>query len=326
MRRSWLLFVIAVAAAGLAPAGERVYVGAAVCRECHGSGHGDQYATWFRSPHARAWAALARPESLEIARLSGIHENPFANPICLGCHATAADTEDWERDPSFHLADGVQCELCHGPGSEYISAEVMSDPDRAAAAGLRIPTATTCLICHKEKETHTTVIDVRPFDIDEALDRISHPGRSAAARPAATGPTIAGRGLRRRPRLRRVSRRRGGQLPLQRLAADRPRRGLGGSQRTAGSSDRRGRRRRRRPGPGAESASSVTPPVAEVRGSGPVSIQRWASNARAATGPAPTTPPRSVPYPRRNPTGRPAIAATHQASTARRRSPTGIGG
>ncbi len=184
MPRSRLALVVAVVAVAAGALGaDRTYVGTAVCRECHGGGHRDQYAAWLRSPHARAWAALARPESLEIARLSGIHENPFANPVCLGCHATAADTEEWERDATFDLADGVQCELCHGPGSEYSSAEVMSDPDRAAAAGLRSPTAVTCLICHKEKGSHTAVIDVRPFDPDEALGRISHTGRGGELDP-----------------------------------------------------------------------------------------------------------------------------------------------
>ena len=27
-------------------------------------------------------------------------------------------------DDSFHFEDGVQCELCHGPGSEYIEADI----------------------------------------------------------------------------------------------------------------------------------------------------------------------------------------------------------
>jgi YVTN family beta-propeller protein len=117
------------------------------------------------------------PESLEISKLSGIHENPFSNPICLGCHATAADTEAWERDPTFDLADGVQCELCHGPGSEYIPADIMMDPKRAAAAGLRTPGLETCLICHKEKGSHTAVLGPQPFDPIEALTRIDHTGR-----------------------------------------------------------------------------------------------------------------------------------------------------
>jgi len=176
--RRWLPLLLAVTTIpGSAVSMERVYVGASVCRECHNTDQRNQYATWLGSPHAQAWAVLAMPESLEIARLSGIHEDPFSNPVCLGCHTTAADTEDWERDASFHLADGVQCELCHGPGSEYISPEIMADPERAAAAGLRTPTATTCLICHKEKGSHTAVLGPRPFNLEKAMARITHPGR-----------------------------------------------------------------------------------------------------------------------------------------------------
>jgi YVTN family beta-propeller protein len=176
--RRWILLLLAVMTIpGSAVSAERVYVGASVCRECHNSDQRNQYSTWLGSAHAQAWAVLAMPESLEIARLSGIHEDPFSNPVCLGCHTTAADTENWERDASFHLADGVQCELCHGPGSDYIFPEVMMDPERAAAAGLRTPTATTCLICHKEKGSHTAVLGPRPFDLDEAMARIAHPGR-----------------------------------------------------------------------------------------------------------------------------------------------------
>jgi YVTN family beta-propeller protein len=186
MSRRWLsLTIILWFGAWGATADDRVYVGASVCRSCHQDGaHRNQYSIWFSSAHARAYAALAMPESLEIARLSGIHENPFSNPVCLGCHATAAETEDWQRDATFDIADGVQCELCHGPGSEYIPVEVMTDPEAAAAAGLRKPTATTCLVCHKEKGSHTTVIEVRPFDVAEAMKRIDHSGRGGEVPPA----------------------------------------------------------------------------------------------------------------------------------------------
>ena len=57
--------------------------------------------------------------------------------LCLGCHATAAEAEPWERDPTFAIEDGMQCEKCHGPGSEYATAEVMTDREAAIKAGLR---------------------------------------------------------------------------------------------------------------------------------------------------------------------------------------------
>ncbi len=118
---------------GLAQAKKQpVYVGSRACAACHEGKHaGNQYSHWLMSRHAQAWAELARPEAKEMARLSGITDVPERSPICLGCHATAAETEDWERDADFRLEDGVQCEKCHGPGSEYMDHDVMRDPEAA---------------------------------------------------------------------------------------------------------------------------------------------------------------------------------------------------
>ena len=105
---------------------DRVYVGEKVCRTCHHlQGNRNQYNPWRMSKHANAYTALFKPESKQIAELSGIDIEPFKSPVCLGCHTTAYNEEDWERDPSFHFEDGVQCEQCHGPGSDYIDAEIM---------------------------------------------------------------------------------------------------------------------------------------------------------------------------------------------------------
>ena len=114
-RHAFLLALcgLTVVAAGAA---DKVFVGAEVCGQCHGGGHRDQLDTWYRSPHARAYAVLALPESAEIARISGINESPFSNPVCLGCHATASDVEAWQLVPTFHIEAGVQCARCHGPG------------------------------------------------------------------------------------------------------------------------------------------------------------------------------------------------------------------
>jgi len=171
-----LLLAICVVSAVSAGAGEPVYVGAEVCGECHDSPQRDQLDRWYLSPHARAYAALALPEAAEIARISGIEENPFSSPICLGCHATASDVEAWQFDSTFHIEDGVQCERCHGPGSEYMAAEIMFDSEAAQLAGLRKPDRRACMVCHKEKGSHTAVVEVTPFNYDEALKKIAHPG------------------------------------------------------------------------------------------------------------------------------------------------------
>lgn len=153
-----------------------IYVGARVCAECHhGEGMGYQHCRWIASKHASAYASLAEPEAERIAYLSGIPQRPQESALCLGCHSTAFDVEDWETDATFHRKDGVQCEMCHGPGSEYIAPEVMTDRQAARAAGLNIPTREDCMNCHREKGSHTAIHGRPPIDIDKAWKAISHP-------------------------------------------------------------------------------------------------------------------------------------------------------
>ncbi len=170
---------------------ERVYVGESICRQCHHqSGSRDQFSPWRLSKHSRAYAALSLPESKQIAELSGIDEPPHESPICLGCHTTAFDAEEWELDDTFHREDGVQCELCHGPGSEYMDTAIMQDRGLAAAAGLRVPQESKCLVCHKEKGSHVAVLGTKQFVYDDALKAISHAGRGGPAQPPRSDTVI----------------------------------------------------------------------------------------------------------------------------------------
>jgi YVTN family beta-propeller protein len=152
---------------------------------------GHQFSKWRLSAHARAYAALSRPESKEIVRLSGITEEPHKAKMCLGCHATAAEEEDWERAEGFHLEDGLQCEACHGPGSEYSPADIMKDRMKAMAYGLRIPKKEDCVMCHRAKGSHDAVLKKKPFDLEMAWRAIAHPtpkGSNPEPRPAAAPP------------------------------------------------------------------------------------------------------------------------------------------
>jgi YVTN family beta-propeller protein len=151
-----------------------VYVGARVCAQCHdGKAAGNQFARWLLSSHQRAYAVLAKPEAREIARLSGITQEPQQSPLCLGCHATAADAEKWEKDPTFHVEDGVQCEKCHGPGSEYM--EVMQDREAAVSAGLKIPAKKDCMTCHSVKGSHAAVHQLPALNMEQAWKDLLHP-------------------------------------------------------------------------------------------------------------------------------------------------------
>ncbi len=156
---------------------DRIYLGEKACRPCHHlAGKRDQFNPWWLAKHSKAYAALALPESKQIAKLSGVDVDPYKSPICLGCHTTAYNVEAWERDDTFHFEDGVQCELCHGPGSEYIDASIMLDREKSLAAGLKIPVERDCMVCHKEKGSHVAVLDVKKFNYKEALKEIAHPG------------------------------------------------------------------------------------------------------------------------------------------------------
>ena len=199
MRR--LCFVIAfafIAGGSVLPAAEKakkqpIYVGVRACAACHdGAGMGHQCSLWMLSKHAQAYAALAKPESKEIARLSGIPQEPQQSPMCLGCHATGAHAEDWEKDEEFRTQDGVQCEKCHGPGSEYMDESVMKDREKAMAAGLQMPTANDCLVCHREKGSHVAVHNLPALDVAQGLKQIAHPAsKDGTHSPRPELPAIA---------------------------------------------------------------------------------------------------------------------------------------
>jgi YVTN family beta-propeller protein len=209
-----VLGLMVVHQVGAAQEREAVYVGARVCGTCHqGAGMGHQLSRWLLSNHARAYAVLSSPDSARIAELSGIIQEPQESAVCLGCHATGSDAEEWEKDPTFFIEDGVQCEMCHGAGSEYIDVEVMSDPGAAMRAGLRKITERDCMVCHAEKGSHVAIHNKSQLDVSAAFERIAHPtpeapsydpimlgasgpggvvGAAVAAESSAPGPKYAG--------------------------------------------------------------------------------------------------------------------------------------
>lgn len=89
------------------------FIGSKSCKECHGLDDiGNQYKIWEKSPHAKTYARLTGQQGLEIAQKLGI-PSPEHDYRCLKCHATGKGTT-----PEI-VKEGVGCEACHGPGSEY---------------------------------------------------------------------------------------------------------------------------------------------------------------------------------------------------------------
>jgi len=146
------------------------YVGASKCKTCHKSeAKGDQFSKWAASKHAKAYEALASEASLAIGKEKGI-DNPQTSDKCLGCHVTAFAAPAAEKSESYDKAEGVSCESCHGPGSEYKKMNIMKDLAAAKAAGLIIPTKETCITCHNEKSP-----TFKSFNFEEASKVIAHP-------------------------------------------------------------------------------------------------------------------------------------------------------
>jgi len=151
------------------------YIGADKCAMCHkAEAKGNQYGKWLASSHAKAWETLASPKALEIAKKKGITTAPQATEACVKCHVTGFGQVAAMFDAGFKKELGVQCEACHGPGSDYKAISVMKDKAAAVAAGLIIPDEAMCKKCHNAESPTFTA-----FDYKTMYAKIAHP------RPAA---------------------------------------------------------------------------------------------------------------------------------------------
>jgi len=154
--------------------GERLsrpeYVGSRVCSGCHSAVEsGNQHVQWLRSRHAHAYWRLASDWALYLARLRphyGDLEAPISDGRCLLCHVTGTQDPDNLFATGYRQEEGVSCEACHGPGSEYIDPEVMADREAFLANGGIIPDARTCRGCHRAGER---------FDFATWWPKIAHP-------------------------------------------------------------------------------------------------------------------------------------------------------
>jgi hypothetical protein len=163
--------ILALAIFSLTAAGaDFKYVGSEKCKMCHKTEkQGNQFGIWEASAHAKAFATLASEESKKIAAKMEIAD-PQKSDKCLVCHVTAFGVADSLKDTTLTLAEGVGCEVCHGPGSDYKKMSTMKDRAKAIEAGLLIPDEKTCLKCHNE-----TSPTYKPFKYAERQAQIAHP-------------------------------------------------------------------------------------------------------------------------------------------------------
>ncbi len=119
---------------------QATYLGAEKCGKlCHKI----QYTSWQTTPHAKAFADLKPADQ--------------AKAECIECHVTGGKKD----------LPGVQCEACHGPGSNYAKLAIMKDKAKAVAAGLVVPTEKTCVKCHNKKSP-----TFKGFNFAEAVKKV----------------------------------------------------------------------------------------------------------------------------------------------------------
>ena len=163
----------------------KTYVGHSQCRICHNKkDEGEQWNSWKSEDHARAFETLSTDAAIALGKELGLEKPPAESPECLVCHVTAYDVEKLAPPDKINLADGVQCERCHGPASAHVieGKKHRSGDETAEPAKLMVhPDKQICLTCHNEKsptwnperytlEDGSTV----GFDFEQAWAKIDH--------------------------------------------------------------------------------------------------------------------------------------------------------
>ncbi len=137
------------------------YVGFRKCLECHSADHAVRVCSLEAiAEHDHSFNALAKPEAEHIAAFCGVAGAPQESRICLGCHATAADDGPRWTTETFDLADGVQCEACHGAGSLHVQAygTELRNPSSSAENHILPGNRESCAHCHRKRESHRQVL------------------------------------------------------------------------------------------------------------------------------------------------------------------------
>jgi len=150
------------------------FVGASRCRACHIA----EAKSWEQTKMAKALELLKPGVAAETKRAHKLdpQKDYTHDASCLPCHVTGygkpGGFESIETTPGLA---GVQCEQCHGAGGGYLKPDLMSlqnkEYKRASlvAAGLNIPDAKTCQVCHNKRSPFFT-----PFDFETRKAQGTH--------------------------------------------------------------------------------------------------------------------------------------------------------
>lgn len=164
-----LLTLIVVAAFLVLPANinaQAKYIGSKACSMCHKTEkQGQQLKKWQDSKHSQAYKTLLTAKADEISAKKG-GKKAAENPECLKCHVGDATLV-----ASAFKEDGVQCETCHGAGSEYKAMSVMKNKAEAIKKGMTDfkDVEKFCTTCHNSESP-----TFKEFKYSEMWKKIAH--------------------------------------------------------------------------------------------------------------------------------------------------------
>lgn len=154
------------------------YVGWKACEICHK----DETADWLRSKHGKAFDLLKpgnRAKVKKNAKLDPDKDYTVNTEKCVRCHTTGYKKQGGFVDAtSTPDMVGVQCEVCHGPGSEYRMihkskrAEFKRDEVKAVGQTYGSEDEQVCRRCHEHEDTpmKPSVDEKYKFDWKVRLD------------------------------------------------------------------------------------------------------------------------------------------------------------
>jgi len=180
LKKRWLgiisiMFVLAFFGTSVSGGKSVKYVGVKKCKMCHIK----EYKSWKKTEMATSFENLKPGVKAEAKKKAGLdpQKDYTHDPKCLKCHTTGygkpGGFKSIEETPKLA---GVQCEECHGPGSEY--RKVMRNRKfkmgEAKAAGLIIPSENekVCLECHGGESPFNEKLDPKyKFNFKERLKK-----------------------------------------------------------------------------------------------------------------------------------------------------------
>lgn len=162
------------------------FVGVDQCKICHNkAAEGAQFQQWTETKHAQAFEVLKTDEAKAVAERVGLTVPAHEAADCLKCHVTGYNAETKAPPAKITMTMGVQCESCHGPGSEHVAQakkfQLSRDKDAAMKPTNVRPNQDLCVTCHNpenptwDPERYTLADGTKVgFDFEQAYAQIDH--------------------------------------------------------------------------------------------------------------------------------------------------------